>query len=264
MKQYESSSNLKDKAKGLLMGHWGSAVLYVMTMLCIVLTFAFIIAFAFVFGEYLLFGEETTLLTTIINYIVSGVLSCITGVFHAGTALFFLNIACGKEPSLKNMFYCFTNNSFLKCLAISTATALPELIMMFPAEILTYLYESTDKLAIGGASVLAGIIGIVIYFPISYALSMSFYLMLDFPERSAAEILKLSLKITKGHKRRLLYIDLSFIPLMLLAYCTCGIGFLWFTPYMNMVYVLFFLDLMKPKNNELPDSEQQPYDPFAN
>ncbi|MBQ4537740.1 MAG: DUF975 family protein [Lachnospiraceae bacterium] len=264
MKQYESSSNLKDKAKGLLMGHWGTAVLYVISMLGIVFAFSLIIAFAVVFGEFLLFGEETTLLTTIINYIVSGILSCVTGVLNAGTALFFLNIACGKEPSLKNMFYCFTNNSFMKCLAISTATVLPEILMMFPSEILTYLYESTNNLAIGGASVLAGLIGIVIFIPITYALSMSFYLMLDFPERSASDILRLSLKITKGHKRRLLYLDLSFIPLLLLVYCTCGIGFLWFTPYMNMVYVLFFLDLMKPKNNELPTSEQQPYDPFAN
>ena len=51
----------------------------------------------------------------------------------------------------------------------------------------------------------------------------------------------------KGHKGRLFYIGLSFIPLKLLAILSLGIGFLWVYPYQYMTQTLFFLDLMNPQ-----------------
>ena len=52
-----------------------------------------------------------------------------------------------------------------------------------------------------------------------------------------------------GHKGRLFYIYVSFLPLLLVAMLSCGIGLLWLIPYMNATQTEFFLDLIQNKNN---------------
>ena len=78
--------------------------------------------------------------------------------------------------------------------------------------------------------------------------------MLDFPERSAKEALKLSLQIMRGHKGRLFYVQISFLPLMFLCLLSFGIGYLWLVPYMNMTSAVFFLDLMNPAQQKQDSS----------
>ena len=48
----------------------------------------------------------------------------------------------------------------------------------------------------------------------------------------------------KGHKGRLFYIELSFLPLLLLGAVSL-IGLLWVIPYMQMTYAVFYFDIMK-------------------
>ena len=40
---------------------------------------------------------------------------------------------------------------------------------------------------------------------------------------------------------------LSFLPLAILCILSIYIGFLWLTPYMQMTYACFFLDIMNPR-----------------
>ena len=71
--------------------------------------------------------------------------------------------------------------------------------------------------------------------------------MLDFPDYTVKQLLRSSMQIMNGHKGRLFYLQVSFIPLTMLAVLTCGIGMLWLGPYMQTTYACFFLDLMNPK-----------------
>ena len=77
------------------------------------------------------------------------------------------------------------------------------------------------------------------------------YLLLDDPELGAIDAMKASLHLMKGNKGRLLYINLSFIPLAVLCIFTCYVGFLWLIPYMQSTLTLFYMDvtgeLDKPK-----------------
>ena len=84
------------------------------------------------------------------------------------------------------------------------------------------------------------VIGMCIYIPLSLGLSQAYYLLLDFPQYSAMELMKLSFRIMKGHKW-----ELSFLPLGFLCLLSFGIGTLWLVPYMNMTQTLYFLDLMQ-------------------
>ena len=71
--------------------------------------------------------------------------------------------------------------------------------------------------------------------------------MFDFPQKSGKEILILCWRLMKGKKLRLLYLEFSFLPLLLLSILSFGIGLLWLQPYMQMTYTFFFLDLMNPR-----------------
>ena len=70
--------------------------------------------------------------------------------------------------------------------------------------------------------------------------------MLDYPDLSASDIVKRSVKIMKGKKLQLFYLQLSFLPLYLVAILSFGVGLLWVLPYRNTAFTLFYLDVMKP------------------
>ena len=84
----------------------------------------------------------------------------------------------------------------------------------------------------------------ILYVPLSLCLSQCYFLILDFPDKSASDILRASFRIMKGHKGRLFYIELSFLPLLLLGAVSL-IGLLWVIPYMQMTYAAFYFDIMK-------------------
>lgn len=74
----------------------------------------------------------------------------------------------------------------------------------------------------------------------SYSYSMSYYIMNDHPEYTPSQCLTESRRIMRGHKLDLFFLDLSFIGWMFVSMFTCGLGFLWLTPYMNMAHAEFY------------------------
>jgi uncharacterized membrane protein len=77
---------------------------------------------------------------------------------------------------------------------------------------------------------------------ISY--SMSYYIMVDNPNISVQEAVNVSKRMTAGFKGRLFMLGLSFFGWALLcSFCTCGIGFLWLGPYMQITFANFYNEL---------------------
>lgn len=116
---------------------------------------------------------------------------------------------------------------------------------MAPALVLEYVYLNTLQSVYMLLMAVCWIIGTAVLTVINLMLSQAFYLLQDFPQYSAMELLKMSCHIVKGHKGRLFYITLSFIPLYLLGILSCCIAFLWISPYENTVKANFYMDLMK-------------------
>lgn len=79
----------------------------------------------------------------------------------------------------------------------------------------------------------------------SYSYAMTPYILKDNPEMKNNAAIEESMRIMNGHKLELFLLDLSFIGWALLSLLTCGIGFLWLAPYMNMARVNFYEDLKK-------------------
>lgn len=77
----------------------------------------------------------------------------------------------------------------------------------------------------------------------AFSYAMTPYILEDRPELSASDAIHLSRTMMRGHKFDLFYLYLSFIGWALLCLVTCGIGFLWLTPYMQTTTAAFYQEV---------------------
>ena len=77
------------------------------------------------------------------------------------------------------------------------------------------------------------------------AYSQTYFIITEFPEISIIKALDISKRITKGYKFDLFVMGLSFIGWGILSCITCGIGFIWLTPYINMSMTNAYHGLIK-------------------
>ncbi|MCM1570212.1 MAG: DUF975 family protein [Roseburia sp.] len=252
MIMYQKSSDLKDSAKGHLTGRYYNTVMTCLlssTLMLFISQSAVTLTTSLENTIYRLTGASQELpAVSVLSYVLLLLASILCNIFYAGLALFFLNIACNRSATVFDLFYGF-QQQLGKTFLISGALTLLRTVCMLPVDIGLYLYAQNRTIPGNLLRYLAGalLLGMLIYIPVSLALSQSFYLMLDFPDYGALDTMKLSMRIMKGHKKRLFYIEVSFLPLIFLSALTLGIGSLWLTPYRNTTYALFFLDIMKPE-----------------
>lgn len=238
MNQYKKRYELKNWAKDLLDGKYGSAVL--ICFLSSLISFALTI----LANSFISFSSPTAL-----NYIGLGIasliLSTLLGILDLGIALFFLKIACGKSYSVNDLLYGYQHD-FYKALYISGVRSLVTAVCLLPSRYLVHAFLYLQNTALLTAAGIAFAIGLVIFLYAGLAVELSFFLMLDFPDKSAAEILRLCFRLIQGNRKKLFFLQLSFYPLELLSMFSI-LGSLWLTPYKNMTYACFYLDLMNPK-----------------
>lgn len=239
MNQYKSSIQLKNLAKDKLMGKYGPAILAYFLLQLITNALSW-------FSNLML---PATIAGNILSTILSLVISIVGGVLSIGFTLFFLNMACGQPFVTSDLFYGFREQPN-KCLILSLVFALINTLCLLPYQIFSIMFLRTNNVTWGILTMVTMAIGLLVYVPLTLAISQAYFLVLDFPNYSAGETLKKSISIMKGHKARLFYLQVSFLPLMILCLFTCCIGFLWLMPYMQMTMTLFFLDLMNPAKKD--------------
>ncbi len=251
MPQYKTITELKANARNILRGNSGNAILVPFLNGLISFSVAFILimmlsagmTFVALFAGYSLSFVESAGYSLAI-YVFVLFLSCFAGILSPGMIYFFLNTACGKRARVSDLFYGF-RYCFGKALAISATLVVITQLCTLPAQLVEYMVPNELLADILYWYLYIG--GMMLNTFLSLGLSQTYYLMLDFPQYGAIDLLKLSWQVTNGHKCRLLCIRLSFFPLILLSILTLGIGMLWVTPYMQMTLTLFFLDLMNPQ-----------------
>lgn len=268
-----SSATLKDRAKGALEGNYGKFILASLligiitiasqlTITLIGVLFFYIgIILKEMLGNHLsleqiqLLLENNVLIESYTDwynalaYVLDLVVSSFITVFNVGLCLLCLNTACGRNLKVSDVFYGF-QSQFGKSLKLACVVVLVNELNHLPSSIIIYLINHDASWNLVFYTSFLYVICLVIYVPCSLAISQVFLLLLDFPGYSAGELIKLSAHVMKGHKGRLFYIQLSFIPLILLCLLTFGIGMLWLAPYMNITYTFFFLNLMQAREQQ--------------
>lgn len=238
MNNYLSSASLKSLAKGQLLGKYGTLVgAYAIHIICVLLA---------TFSAFILV-DTTSIVGTVIYYLVSFIISLLSGLFIYGEAYIYLKLACNRQVAVSDLFYGFSQAPD-KILKVQAVLALISMLCNLPNTLIPPVSEALpDNPYHFLFSVLLMLVCSVVNIILTLMFSQSFYLMLDFPKYSAKEVLVKSRRIMAGNKGRLFYIDLSFIPLCFLGICTCGIAFLWILPYYQSTRANFYLDLMKKR-----------------
>lgn len=190
---------------------------------------------------------STSYVGQMIGFLISFIIVLFGTILTVGQCAFYLNIACDGPYQFSDLFIGFKvhpDKTIITQLIIQVLTTLP----LIPAIVVMILAVYKDEMILMfllGCLLL--ILGAGISWWISLRYSQVYYLLLDFPDYSAKELLKMSWKLMKGNVGRLLYLQVSFIPMTLAGLISFGIGLLFVLPYQNMTYTLFYLDLISEK-----------------
>lgn len=237
-----SSAQLKRMARAALAGKWGKAAAFsVLSMLITTaLTFCTIP-----------FESSTSALGMIIYWVITLIVSLLSGLFAAGACYFYLNICRGEELKYSDLFYAFKHNPD-RFLIVALITGFPTFLSTIPTFFMNPVTD--EEFMIYTLVVLVSVYaGAIISIIISLFFALSNYLLVDFDELGAIDSLRMSAHLMKGNKGRYFYISLSFIGWIFLALFTMGIALFWIEPYMNMTFTYFYADILnrnQPDNNE--------------
>ena len=236
MYRKKSSSQLKQVARGTMLGKYRNAISILLASDLILNTISLFTTTAY-----------NSTLGIIIGVIISFILTIFGTILSVGQCSFYLNIACDQPYQFSDLFTGFKihpDKTIITQVIIQLLTLLPLIPAIVVMLITTAFYAQNIVISFLVACFLL-IIGAGISWWISLRFSQVYYLLLDFPDYSAMDLLKMSWKLMKGNVGRLLYIQVSFIPLTLAGLLSFGIGLLFVQPYQNMTYTLFYLDLMQ-------------------
>ncbi len=247
--RYQSPATLKDRAKGFLDGNYlvcVEAVLIYAAVRLILSTGLVLLDSSLLEMIPAIQSGVGSLIYNAVILVISVVLGAFINMMLAGLSLICLKLASGQVPYVADLLDGYRTNPE-RTFLISLGISVPQSLVMLPFNLLYsfYLWDRTSvsTVAMGVSGVLG--LGLAVFFALS--LGLGFFLMYDFPNLSAKETLRETWKRMKGHKTRLLKLELSFIPMMLLALASYFVGFLWVYPYMQETVALFYLDMMNPQ-----------------
>ena len=276
-----SRATLKDRAKGALAGRYSKFILALLAVTVISSLAQLIVRFIVsILVEFIFLTSQTALLdlsveqmiqmsTTEtfqellmkwyipIDYVTTAITQMFTSVFNVGLSLFALNLACDRPFAVSDIFYGF-RNQFGKALKISAVFVLLRQLISLPTTLINQLtLDLSTEISLSEIGILLAILlaGAVLYTFIYLGFSQVYFLFLDFPKLGAGQLIKRSFQLMNGHKKRFLLLELSFLPLMLLSLLTFGIGDLFLTPYMQVTYTFFFLNLMQARSQTATSTE---------
>ncbi len=244
MNHFKSSAELKASAREHLLGHYGTVI------------GAFLIVAAITSAVTLavsLIVDINTIPGTVIYYAIMFLVSVLTGLFSSGSAYLYLKLICGRPVSVGDLFYGFQLCPD-KALIIQAWITLITYLSSLPQIILNCLIlaniTNTDKilrymLPYALSMILSGVVSVML----SLFYAQTYFLLHDFPQYTAKELLQKSRRLMVHHKGRLFYLYVSFLPLMLLGLLSCGLAMLWIIPYMAATEAEFFLDLIQHNTN---------------
>lgn len=218
------SSNMKSEARDMLLGKYGTLIgaLIIQFLLVQVLD----LAAMFLFGNLAVYTAAVLLI------------ALLSGVLYSGRAYMYMNVIYGQPVSVSDLFYGIRENAD-KAILLQIPFAVLNLLVQIPY----VLYESgimTDA----SLTILLTTLFMVLYILINIFFGQSYFLLQDFPDRSAKDLLLTSARLMKHHVWRYIHLYLSFIPLVLLGIVTLFVPLLWVECYAQASLAAFYKELI--------------------
>lgn len=186
--------------------------------------------------------NETEFSTQNIIYYIAVVLIGIASVvLTAGQYRIHTVLARKNELHLSELFVPvkYHANQFIFTEFILFALTLVAMLPLFGALYMIFFVEKLNYLLFAGLTLISLLLGTYL----SLTFDLVYFVMNDDENLSMLQALKYTKDLVRGHKGRYLYLQLSFLPLLLLSGLSFGIGLLWVQPYMVQTTALFYLDV---------------------
>lgn len=234
MNTTKTSTELKASAKAQLLGNYGKMIsaFLLMDFGCGLLLY--------LAGDLL---SAPTLFNQILYYVIELLVCLLLGVFMLGQTRLYMNFVTGRPTALNDLFSGFRSRSELgiQIMLCYIGTLLGCLIPFFLSLAVYFAVMSVYLLPLVSVLLIGGLTAACI---LLLSLSQCYFIALDFPDYSLKQICAMSRRVMKGQRARLLYLYISFVPLMLLSILSFGLGLLWIYPYMQCTLTHFYFDLM--------------------
>ena len=236
----KSISDLKAKARGTLLRNLGPGILSSLLFLFVSLCISGIVA---------VITSGSDILSLVMYYILGILSAAVTEILHYGICYLFLQSCCKRSIRTSDIFFAFKERSG-RILPATVLLGSFSFLCLMPYNVYNFLTASDVNVpsANNYIQIILAIVGIIIYYCLYLTFSMTYYLLIDFPNMSSIDAMKMSAWLIKGHKLRFILLLLSFLPLQLLGLLSCGIGFIFIYPYMYSAEACFYLNLTSIKS----------------
>lgn len=227
-----TSSQLKQLSRATLVNHFSRPIA----------------AYAITFGIILLVnlllsalfpGTENSISYLVTSFIIELLLS----ILSVGPVTILLDMSRGSDGQIADLLYAFRHQpdriivSQLIISFLSTVIFLPGIIVFT----LSLAFYTVFGIIIGSLLIFAAVVGTVVI-RLDFALVTPLYI--DNPQTSAFDLLRESHNLMQGNRLRYFVLELSFIPIMLLAVIACFVGIFWAVPYVEMTFLEFYRELV--------------------
>ncbi len=230
-----TTAELKRLAREKLVGHWG-LVIGAMLLLAL-LTFAALLPFEFLF--FITGGGMVQFFTYLVAAMIISVISII---FKCGIIRMMLSFAKGQGAEIGMMFGEFTKRPDRYIIAALMLVGI-EVLCALPGSLCWIVGLAQGSTLASGIGLALSLAGGVITILVGLRFNLVFILLVDDPQMGAVGAFRESSRLMDGNKGRMFYLYLSFLGLMFLCICSCGLGMVWVTPYMNQTIISFYLDV---------------------
>lgn len=178
----------------------------------------------------------------IIYYIATILIGIAAVVLTAGQYRLHLGLARTGEMHLSEVFIPlkYHSNQFILTELLLFGISLIAMLPMFGGIYLAYISQELVDYMI---AIALTFVSIVISTYISLTFDLVYFVMIDDENLSMMQALNVTKTMIVSHRKRYLYMQLSFLGMLLLVGLSFGIGMLWVQPYMIQTTTLFYLDV---------------------
>ena len=186
-------------------------------------------------------------ISIVLSQIFSIILSLVFSIFTAGFTYMVLQVARGKQCSVRDLLYFFKNHPD-RVITATIVLAVIDVIANIPVTYYNFMVEIGSTMEaqmewLGNYGILL-LITSVLNILLTIPFAMIYYLLSDNEEMGGMEAVKASARIMKGRMGKYLLLQISFVPLLLLSVFTMYIALLWIIPYIEMTVAMFYRDIL--------------------
>ncbi|MBO4912603.1 MAG: DUF975 family protein [Butyrivibrio sp.] len=198
-------------------------------------------------SSILTISDSGSLVIFAINEIIILIVSILLGVLVSGKAYLYMNLIYSQTVSSNDIFFGLKQHPD-KAVKIQSVFVLADFFTSLPASIILFILTPASPMTVRISFYVVFALGLIVNIYVSLTYSQAFYLLHDYPDRSAKELLVYSKSLMQGNRFKLFCLHISFIPLIVFGCLTMFIPLLWISVYRYATLTAFYQNLIAAVN----------------